>query len=59
MLDKLLNTETVRLWQQWAPDYVPLPNPSPRNTLWLRRNPWFESEMVPFIRQHVREVLKP
>ena len=52
-------TETVQLWQQWAPNYVPLPHPSPRNTLWLRRNPWFESEVVPFIRQHVREVLKP
>ncbi|NOJ24040.1 uracil-DNA glycosylase family protein [Vibrio coralliilyticus] len=46
-------TETVRAWQQWAPQYLPLPHPSPRNTLWLRRNPWFEAEVVPFIREYV------
>lgn len=46
-------TETVRAWQQWAPRYLPLPHPSPRNTLWLKRNPWFEAEVVPFIREYV------
>ncbi|WP_339389740.1 uracil-DNA glycosylase family protein [Vibrio neptunius] len=46
-------TETVRAWQQWAPHYLPLPHPSPRNTLWLKRNPWFEAEVVPFIRNYV------
>lgn len=46
-------TETVRAWQQWAPHYLPLPHPSPRNTLWLKRNPWFEAEVVPFIREYV------
>ncbi|MCG9597876.1 uracil-DNA glycosylase family protein [Vibrio sp. Isolate25] len=50
-------TETVRVWQQWAPRYLPLPHPSPRNTLWLKRNPWFENEVVPFIRQYVHEHL--
>ncbi|NOI30660.1 uracil-DNA glycosylase family protein [Vibrio coralliilyticus] len=46
-------TETVRAWQQWAPHYLPLPHPSPRNTMWLKRNPWFEAEVVPFIREYV------
>ena len=46
-------TDTVKAWQQWAPQYIPLPHPSPRNTLWLRRNPWFEENVVPYIRQHV------
>lgn len=46
-------TETVRAWQQWAPHYLPLPHPSPRNTLWLKRNPWFEAEVVPFMRNYV------
>ncbi|WP_333004827.1 uracil-DNA glycosylase family protein [Vibrio coralliilyticus] len=46
-------TETVRAWQQWAPHYLPLPHPSPRNTLWLKRNPWFEAEVVPFVREYV------
>lgn len=51
-------TETVRAWQQWAPNYLPLPHPSPRNTLWLKRNPWFEAEVVPFIREYVHAHLE-
>lgn len=43
-------TETVKLWQHWAPTYFPLPHPSPRNTLWLKKNPWFEQHELPAIR---------
>lgn len=50
-------TETVKAWQQWTPTYLPLPHPSPRNTLWLKKNPWFETEVVPFIREHVKTTL--
>ncbi|MDC5822060.1 uracil-DNA glycosylase family protein [Vibrio europaeus] len=50
-------TETVQHWQRWAPNYLPLPHPSPRNTLWLKKNPWFEAEVVPFIRRYVHQQL--
>jgi len=50
-------TETVQQWQRWAPNYLPLPHPSPRNTLWLKKNPWFEAEVVPFIRDYVHQHL--
>lgn len=50
-------TETVQQWQRWAPKYLPLPHPSPRNTLWLKNNPWFEAEVVPFIREYVHQHL--
>ncbi len=50
-------TETVRKWQQWTPDYLPLPHPSPRNTLWLRKNSWFEEEVVPYAAKEVRRLL--
>lgn len=43
-------TETVRRWADYLPDYLPLVHPSPRNQLWLTRNPWFESELVPQLR---------
>jgi uracil-DNA glycosylase len=49
--------ETVRAWRDYAPDYIPLPHPSPRNNLWLRKHPWFESEVVPDLRRCVREAL--
>ncbi|MDN3608804.1 uracil-DNA glycosylase family protein [Vibrio ostreicida] len=50
-------TETVFEWRRWAPRYLPLPHPSPRNTLWIKRNPWFEAQVVPFIREHVHSHL--
>jgi uracil-DNA glycosylase len=50
-------TETVRRWRDYLPRYLPLPHPSWRNTGWLKRNPWFEDEVTPFLRQRVREIL--
>lgn len=50
-------TETVRAWRNYAPQYLPLPHPSPRNLLWFKRNPWFEEEVVPILRQRVGECL--
>ncbi|MGY3570994.1 uracil-DNA glycosylase family protein [Vibrio paucivorans] len=51
-------TETVKNWQHWAPKQIPMPHPSPRNTLWLKRNPWFEQEVVPYIRTYVHQYLE-
>lgn len=52
-------TDTVRAWREHWPETVPLPHPSPRNNLWLRRNPWFESELLPPLRERVAEALAP
>ncbi len=43
-------TETVRNFQQYLPEYLPLPHPSPRNNIWQRRNPWFGEELLPRLR---------
>ena len=51
-------TETVRAWRERWPLLVPLPHPSPRNNGWLRRNPWFEEELVPVLRTRVAAVLQ-
>jgi len=51
-------TETVQGWQQWFPDKLPLPHPSPRNTLWLKRNPWFEINVLPVLQQRIKTILK-
>ena len=50
-------TETVRSWQDYGPEFLPLPHPSPRNRGWLKRNPWFESELLPAMRGRITEVL--
>ncbi len=50
-------TELVKSWRTYWPHMVPLPHPSPRNNLWLRRNPWFEVEVVPSLRKRVAELL--
>jgi uracil-DNA glycosylase len=51
-------TELVRSWREYWPNVVPLPHPSPRNNLWLRRNPWFEVELLPALRQRASESLE-
>jgi uracil-DNA glycosylase len=50
-------TASVRAWQKGWPRMVPLPHPSPRNNPWLKRNPWFEKQVVPRLRARVSEVL--
>lgn len=47
-------TETVRAWRSFLPKYLPLPHPSPRNRIWLKKNDWFEKEVVPELRELVR-----
>lgn len=50
-------TERLRHHRDFPPGFFALPHPSPRNQLWLKKNPWFEQEVVPLLRQRVREVL--
>jgi uracil-DNA glycosylase len=55
-------TETVRDWRTivtatGAPRILPLPHPSWRNTGWIRKNPWFEKELLPFLRAEVTRLL--
>jgi uracil-DNA glycosylase len=51
-------TETVADWRNYLPMLLPLPHPSPRNNGWLRRNPWFETELVPRLRDRVASALE-
>ncbi|WGF89136.1 uracil-DNA glycosylase family protein [Marinivivus vitaminiproducens] len=51
-------TETVRAYRAYLPDRFPLPHPSPRNTPWLRRHPWFEADVLPALRREVARALE-
>ena len=50
-------TETVMRWREFGPKRIPTPHPSWRNIGWLKANPWFETELVPYLRTRVREML--
>ena len=51
-------TETVQAWKQYAPLYLPMPHPSPRNKLWLKKNAWFENDVVPMLRRKVKKLIR-
>jgi uracil-DNA glycosylase len=50
-------SETVGAFRGYLPDYFPLPHPSPRNTPWLMRHPWFERDVLPALRAEVARAL--
>lgn len=52
-------SETVAGWRDYLPHYVPLPHPSWRNTSWLKQNPWFERDIVCWLRSRVAAILAP
>ena len=51
-------TQTVRNWKAYWPEVLPLPHPSPRNNIWLKKNPWFQGAVLPGLQARVRSLLK-
>jgi uracil-DNA glycosylase len=49
-------TDTVKAWRDYGPTYIPLPHPSWRNTAWLKKNPWFEKDLLPVLRKRARKI---
>jgi len=50
-------TENVKHFEKFLPNYFPLVHPSPRNKMWQKRNPWFEQDIVPCLKDKVQEIL--
>ena len=49
--------DTVRAWSEYLPlGYLPMVHPSPRNQIWLKKNPWFEKELVPELRKMIHSL---
>ena len=55
--DRRSLSDRVRHYNDYLPRYWPLPHPSPRNNLWLRRHPWFEAEILPALRRQLALLL--
>jgi uracil-DNA glycosylase len=51
-------TDTVRAFRAYLPRFLPLPHPSWRNTGWLKRNPWFEEDLLPALKRLVQTTLQ-
>lgn len=51
-------TETVRHFETYLPEYLPLPHPSPLNARWRKKNPWFREAVLPVLRKRVKEILE-
>lgn len=50
-------TDLVRDWRSFAPAIIPLPHPSPRNNIWLKKNPWFASDLLPELADKIERAL--
>ncbi len=56
---RMTMTETVSAWRDHLPSILPLPHPSWRNTAWLRRHPWFASDVLPELRRRTAALTGP
>lgn len=50
-------TETVQHFESYLPDYLVLPHPSPRNNIWMKKNPWFRKQLLPVLETKISEAL--
>ena len=50
-------SQTVQAWREYAPEFVPLPHPSWRNNVWLKKNPWMAEELLPHLRRRISGIL--
>lgn len=50
-------TAVIKQYETFGPKYLPIVHPSPRNNIWLRKNPWFEDEIVPKLQARVHELM--
>ncbi len=51
-------TDTVQAWRDYWPELLPLPHPSPRNNIWLKRNAWFAADVLPQLRDRIGALIK-
>lgn len=50
-------TATVAAWKEYLPRFLPLPHPSWRNNAWIKKHPWFETELLPVLKREVRRLV--
>ena len=51
-------TLTVKSFKEYLPKYFPIVHPSPLNIGWLKKNPWFEQNVLPILKESVKKAMK-
>lgn len=51
-------TARVQNFREYLPKYLVLPHPSPRNNIWMKKNPWFAEEVLPHLKQRVQSLIR-
>ena len=51
-------TDTVKAYKEYLPKFFPIVHPSPLNIRWLKKNPWFEEEVVPTLKEMVKKIME-
>jgi uracil-DNA glycosylase len=54
---KITLTETVKNYNDYLPNYIPLPHPSPRNNIWQKKNKWFKESLIQVLQEKVESLL--
>lgn len=50
-------TNTVYHYQDYLPEFFPLVHPSPRNQIWMAKNPWFMKTVIPDLKEYVQKII--
>ena len=51
-------TEVVKDYRDYLPEFFPLVHPSPRNQIWMKKNPWFDQTVIPDLQELVAQIMK-
>lgn len=54
---KMTLTDIVKNYRSYLPKYFPLVHPSPRNQIWIKKNPWFEEKVLPDLKEYIYQIL--
>jgi uracil-DNA glycosylase len=51
-------TERVRKFADFLPEFLPLPHPAWRSAIWMKKNPWFEEQVLPELRSRIAQLIR-
>ena len=51
-------TQVVKDYRDYLPEFFPLVHPSPRNQIWMKKNPWFNETVIPDLQELVAQIMK-